>query len=345
MSLQNRFGLLSDGWETAVSHLLQPYNKLNDPGMCVLIVRQGKILWQQSVGLANLEAGIPATPTTNYRLASLSKQFTAMAIMILAERNQLRYDTHLLDFFPTFPAYGRSITLRHLLHHTAGLPDYEPLIPLGTTVPLTDRQVLALLLKQPRPYFPAGHQHRYSNSGYALLALIVEAAAGIPFATFLAQNIFRPLGMNGTVAYEPGISTIGQRAYGYHQTPTGYVRRDQSLTSSVLGDGGIYSSIADLFHWDQALYGEQLVSQQTIQTAFAPGVWLEPERLGYGFGWFFELIRGQRTVWHYGNTTGFRSAIERVPDQQLTVVVLRNYDEPDGQEMAAHTLARQIIGL
>jgi CubicO group peptidase (beta-lactamase class C family) len=328
---------------TAVARLLRPYDKPDAPGISVLIAHRGQILWRQAFGLADLEARIPATPATNYRLASLTKQFTAMAIMILAARGRLSYDAGLHDFLPDFPAYGRSITLRHLLHHTSGLPDYEALISAGTTTPLTDRQVLALLAAQRRTYFTPGSRFRYSNSGYALLALVVEVVAGVPFAAFLDRNIFQLLGMRDTVAYESGRSTVSRRAYGYHSTPAGFVRRDQSLTSAVLGDGGIYSSTADLYHWDQALNGARLASRQALREAFTPGVWIKQDRLGYGFGWFCETYRGRPTVWHYGSTTGFRTAIERFPEQQFTVIVLRNYDEPDGQEMAAHTLARRLV--
>jgi CubicO group peptidase (beta-lactamase class C family) len=325
---------------SAVAALFREYDQPNVPGASVLVVRHGKVLYKRAFGMANLEDQVAATTATNYRLASVTKQFTAMSIMILAERGKLSYDSKLTDFFPDFPAYGKQITIRHLLTHTSGLADYEDLMPASVTVPLRDKQVLELLKTQRETVFPPGARFSYSNSGYAMLALIVEKASGESFAQFLKKNIFAPLGMKGTVAYEQGISTVGRRAYGYTPDAAGFRRHDQSLTSSVLGDGGIYSSVEDLYKWDQALYTERLVRRETIERAFTPAVKSDHEGASYGFGWFVENYRGLDSVWHYGSTVGFRTAIMRFPAQQFTVVVLVNRDNAD-----AHELARKIADL
>ncbi|HEX8163368.1 MAG TPA: serine hydrolase domain-containing protein [Pyrinomonadaceae bacterium] len=313
------------------------------PGASVMVIRDGKVLFKKAYGLANLEDKTPCATDTNYRLASLTKQFTAAAVMLLAERGKLSYDSTLTDFFPDFPDYGRQITVRHLLNHTSGLTDYEDLIPKETTAPLKDRQVLELLKRERGTYFPPGSRFQYSNSGYALLALIVEAVSRTTFAAFLEKNIFQPLGMRDTVAYEDGVSSVRRRAYGYWKRtdgPGGFVRRDQSLTSSVLGDGGIYSSVEDLYRWDQALYTDRLVSRASLAEAFTPGVRINGEGEGYGFGWFVATYRGLNTLWHYGSTTGFRTAIERFPGRRFTVIVLVNRNEAD-----AHALARKLVDL
>jgi CubicO group peptidase (beta-lactamase class C family) len=325
---------------TAVAALFREYDRADAPGASVLVLRRGKVLYERAFGAANLEERIAATTGTNYRLASVTKQFTATAIMILAERKRLSYDSKLTDFFPDFPVYGNRINVRHLLTHTSGLADYEDLIPASETTPLRDRQVLELLARQHDTLFPPGSRFSYSNSGYALLALIVERASGVSFAEFLRKNIFVPLGMTGTVAYEQGISIIKRRAYGYTQTADGFRRNDQSLTSSVLGDGGIYSSIEDLRKWDRALYTDKLVSRATIERAFTPAVASDHEGASYGFGWFVQTYRGLPTVWHYGSTVGFRTAIERFPAQRFTVIVLVNRDKVD-----AHELARKVVDL
>src|SRR5262249_27488983 len=153
----------------------------------------------------------------------------------------------------------------------SGLVDYEDIIPQGTTIPVLDRDVLRLLLKQDKGYFSPGAKFRYSNSAYALLAQIIEVRSGAPYAQFLKANIFQPLGMSNTLVYEQGISVVPNRAYGYSREGTNFVRSDQSLTSSVLGDGGIYSSITDLAKWDQALYSSVLASKQTLELVFSPG--------------------------------------------------------------------------
>ncbi|MDT7604225.1 MAG: hypothetical protein QOF61_2222 [Acidobacteriota bacterium] len=326
---------------SAVTALFREFDRRDVPGASVLVVRRGKAVFERAFGMANLEERVAATTATNYRLASVTKQFTAMSIMLLAERGLLSYESKLTDFFPDFPAYGKRITVRQLLTHTSGLADYEDLIPAGTTVPLRDKQVLALLKTQHDTVFPPGSRFQYSNSGYATLALIVEKASGMSFAEFLRKNIFAPLGMRETLAYEQGISYVHKRAYGYTTTENGFRRNDQSLTSSVLGDGGIYSSVEDLYKWDQSLYTEKLVSRDTLKRAFTPAV-ASSDQAGasYGFGWYVENYRGLSTVWHYGSTVGFRTAIIRFPEEHLTVVVLINRDNVD-----AHELARKVADL
>lgn len=331
--------------ETAVLNtLFTPYAQPGAPGASVMVMRQGQTLFAQAWGLADREAGTAAALATNYRLASVSKQFTATAVLLLAQGGQCALSDTLPAFFPDFPAYGRSITLHQLLTHTAGLPDYEDHIPPTTQTPLKDRDVLALLQQQKAGAFPPGSAFRYSNSGYALLALIVERVSGLRFADFLARNIFQPLGMAGTVAFEADRSQVLRRAIGYHPTANGFVRRDQSLTSSVLGDGGVYSSVEDLARWDRALDTDQLLSAASRAAAWRPQVWVENGRLAYGYGWFIEQVNGRTCHWHFGSTTGFRTAVVRFP-KALTIIVLLNRDEPDGQEMLAHTLARQLANL
>jgi CubicO group peptidase (beta-lactamase class C family) len=327
-------GQSSTGKSPAVAALFKDYDRADAPGASVIVVRRGKILYQHAFGMANLEDRVAATTATNYRLASVTKQFTAMSIMILAERGRLSYDSKLTDFFPDFPDYGKRITIRHLLTHTSGLADYEDLIPEGTTVPVRDKQVLELLKTQHDTVFPPGSRFSYSNSGYATLALVVEKVSGMSFAQFLKQNIFAPLRMTGTVAFEQGISTVEHRAYGYTAADNKFRRHDQSLTSSVLGDGGIYSSVEDLYKWDQALYTTKLVSRETLKRAFTPAAASDHEGASYGFGWYVETYREHRMLWHYGSTVGFRTAILRFPDEQLSVVVLVNRDTADAQELA-----------
>lgn len=334
LSLGGIGGRAAQNDASAIDQMFREYDRADVPGASVMVIKDGRILFQKAYGSANLEERIPCTTRTNYRLASLTKQFTAMAIMILAGRERLALTNRLTDFFPDFPVYGRQISVRHLLNHTSGLIAYEDIIPAGTTVPLKDRDVLRLLKGQDRTYFTPGARYRYSNSGYAMLAMIVEAMSGVSFAEFLRRNIFDPLQMTNTVAYEQGISTVPHRAYGYTQRGNSFTRTDQSLTSSVLGDGGIYSSIADLYKWDQALYATRLVSSGMLAEAFTPGASTDEAGTGYGYGWFVTNRRGRRTVWHYGDTIGFRTAIERIPDQRLTVIVLVNRGEADPTAMA-----------
>ncbi len=304
-----------------VDALIHPYQGAV-PGASVLVIRDGLPIIRRSVGLADLEGRVAATPATNYRLASMTKQFTATAILLLAEDGRLSLADPVRKWLPTLPAAADGITIRHLLTHTSGLIDYEDVMAEGTTQQLHDADVLHLLESQNRTYFAPGTAYRYSNSGYALLALIVGRASGSDFATFLRERIFRPLHMDNTVAFEDGISTVANRAYGYSLINNVWTRTDQSLTSAVLGDGGIYSSIDDLTKWDAALYDNRLLRAESLRAAFTPATKTDDPAVQYGFGW---RMTGD-SLWHSGETMGFRNVIVRFPQHRLTVVVLTNRD-------------------
>ena len=300
------------------------------PGAAVLVVKDGKRILSKAYGLANLETKTPCSSKSNFRLASVTKQFTAMSILILSERGKLSLNDKMMKFLPEFPDYGKEITIRHLLTHTSGLPDYEDFMPAGLIIPLSDRDVLHILRQQTNGRFAPGSQFNYSNSGYACLALIVEVVSGQTFPAFLKQNIFDPLGMSNSVAYVSGLSTIPDRALGYAKSVEKFEASDQSLTSAVLGDGGIYSSTKDLFKWDQALYTEKLVSQRLLKDAFSVHSQTSDFKgSGYGYGWYIGTNNGIHNVWHYGSTCGFRTQITRFPERKLSIVILTNRREAD----------------
>ena len=276
----------------------------------VLVMRGEEVVFRKSYG-----AG--ATPDSNYRLASVSKQFTAMAILTLAHEHKLSLDDRITRFFPEFPELG--ITVRQMLTHTSGLVDYEDVIPAGTTIPLKDFDVLWLLQQQNRTVFAPGSKWQDSNSGYALLALVVEKVSGQTFAHFLHDRLFASAGMKHTRAYEKGISTVEKRMYGQPA--------DQSLTSAVLGDGGIYSSVDDLAHWYTWLDKSPLYREASSVHAKTPDA-------SYGYGWFIGTQRGERAIWHTGESIGFRNAVVRLPDEHLTVIVLTNRNEGHPIELA-----------
>lgn len=318
----------SSPFKKQVDSLFSSYAGKNTPGAALLIIKDGKPLMKKCYGMADVERQIPVTEQTNFRLASVTKQFTAMCIMMLEERGKLSYDQPLTEIFPNFPSYGKTITIRHLLNHTSGLIDYESLIPDTATIQVLDKDVLQMMISQDSTYFPPGSQYRYSNSGYAVLAMIVERVSGQGFAQFLKENIFQPLGMNMTVAYQQGVSEVSHRAYGYANENGQLVPKDQSLTSAVLGDGGIYSSIHDLFKWDQALYTQRLVRTETLQQAFTPGELNDGTKLDYGFGWRIDSYRGVERLHHTGQSCGFATIIQRYPEKNFSIIILTNRNEP-----------------
>ena len=317
--------VMSQTNEKVVDALFHDFDRANSPGVAVIVIKEGKPLFAKGYGLADLEKKIPCTTNTNFRLASVTKQFTAMTVLILVEEGQLSLEDHLPKFFPEFPAYGKTISLHHLLTHTSGLPNYEDHIPDGTTIPLSDRDVLFILRQQSKTDFPPGAQFHYSNSAYALLALIVESVSGKTFSAFVKEKIFNPLGMTNSIAYVAGLSCVPNRAYGYVNGTSGWELSDQSVTSAVLGDGGIYSSVADLFKWDLALYTEKLISLKLLADAFtAHSSQSDFKGSGYGYGWYVGNFRETKRIWHYGSTCGFSTRIERFPGRRLGLIVLSN---------------------
>jgi len=306
------------------------------PSASVLVISHGKPLVRRSYGLANLEGKTAATPQTNYRLASVTKQFTATAILLLAQDKRLSLDDPIRKWLPSLPKSDDAILIRHLLSHTGGLIDYEDIMPVTQKTQLRDIDVLHLLEGEPRLYFKPGSDYRYSNGGFSMLALIVEKASGKTFQAFLHERIFAPLGMRNTLAYVTEGPPVPNRAYGYTLTDGRWQRTDQSLTSAVLGDGGVYSSIDDLAKWDAALYDARLLSDASRKLAFTPWTKTDDATVEYGFGW---RITGE-TLWHSGETVGFRNVIVRYPRRQLTVVVLTNRDDPEPYHMALEIAGR-----
>ena len=307
-----------------VDALMRPYALPGAPGASVLIVHDGHTVLARSYGLSDVERNTAATTRTNYRLASLTKQFTATAIMLLAEDGRLRYDDPVAMYLPMLPPVARTVTIRMLLTHTSGLPAYEDFIPDSQATQVHDADVPSLIAHADTGYFAPGSAYRYSNTGYALLALVVERVSGERFATFLEHRVFRPLGMTGTVAHETGISTVRHRAIGYTIDSGRVAPRDQSVTSAVLGDGGVYSSIEDLAKWDAALDAHALVREADQREAWSSATTTRGARVGYGFGWFVDSTSEGVRLRHHGETSGFTNAILKIPGRRLTIVVLTN---------------------
>ena len=309
------------------------------PGAAVIVIRDDRVILRRAYGMADLERRVAATPETDYRLASVSKQFTAMAVIQLERAGKLRYDQPVREILPELPGAARGITVRHLLNHTSGIPDYEDLIPDSQTVQVSDRDVLALLARKDTVYFPPGSAYRYSNSGYVLLGLIVERVSGLAFPAYLREHTFAPLGMTGSVAHVEGMDTVPHRAYGYSPDAGGFKATDQSVTSATLGDGGIYTNVDDLVRWDRMLYS---LPPATLTAMTTPPVLTGGGESQYGFGWFVDSYRGERRWRHTGETSGFRNAIQRFPGRRFTVIVLtnRNGGEPAA---IAERIADQLL--
>jgi CubicO group peptidase (beta-lactamase class C family) len=306
----------------------------DEPGAAVLVSLGDDVVLCEGYGIADMTTAAPITPETAFRLASVTKQFTAMCVMLLRHDGRLSYDDRLTTLLPDFPAYGASITVRQLLHHTSGLKDYEDMMPPGETTQVLDRDVLEMMKSAPGPDFVPGSQYHYSNSGYVVLAMIVERVSRARYAEFLRRRIFEPLGMNGSVAYEKGVSEVPRRAMGYKEENGAFHDADQSPTSAVLGDGGIYTSVLDYRKWDGALYTDQLVPQARLAEALTPGTLSDGRPTTYGFGWMIDEDARRRVIFHTGSTSGFNNCVRRIPERRQLVVVLCNRRGEQSKQLA-----------
>ena len=348
--IASRFMSAANSGPTAQVDALFATVASSSPGAAVVVIKGGGPVFERGYGVTDLRTLDKIDEHTNFRLASVTKQFTAMAIMLLVHDGKLRYDESLTDLFPEFPAYGKTITVRNLLNHTSGLLDYEDLMAkqYGNTrddqIPqIKDAGVLALLEKASTTKFPAGTKWEYSNSGYCVLAMVVEKISGEGFGQFLHDRFFAPLQMTNTLAYEKGKNEVPNRAYGHTPQDHGFRETDQSSTSATLGDGGVYTSLTDMARWDDALQHYTLLSEKEMQpalTAVHPSGGHAEENgrpVSYGFGWFVDPYQGHARVWHYGETVGFRTSIQRFPDDQLTVIVLCNRADLSAIDLALKT--------
>jgi CubicO group peptidase (beta-lactamase class C family) len=311
-------------------------------GAAVLVIDDGKVIFQQTYGLADAQNNTPVTSKTNFRIASITKQFTATAIMLLVDDGKLSLDDTLDKFFPGFPAYGKHITVRQVLNHRSGLPDYEDLIPENTTLQVHDLDVLKMILATDEPLFTPGTDYKYSNTGYTLLGLIVEQVADQPFHSFVKDRIFKPCKMGKSVLYVQGLNAVPTRAFGHARQDDTWTRDDQSLTSAVRGDGGIYSSIDDLAKWIDALDHNSLLSKDAYKDMFTP-VPTDDETLAYGFGWRIDTYQDEYRVHHTGGTRGFSLCLQRFPNRQAAVIVLINNNVEGGMTPVANRVADLVL--
>ncbi len=346
-----------------INAIFAPLADGRSPGMAVLVRKNGRNIFQCGYGVRDLRASAPIDAQTDFRLASFTKQFTAMAIMLLVRDGRLRYDETLADLLPDFPAYGRRITIRQLLTHTSGLPDYEDLMqktedvkgPIWTADhQIQDEEVLRSLKEASSGRFQPGTSWAYSNSGYVLLGLIVARVSREPFGQFLQDRIFGPLQMRNTLVYVRGRNVVPNRAYGYTKEGDRFIETDQSPTSATLGDGGVYSNLEDLAKWDYALEEHRVLSKDEMAAALTPvrladgsqPHWpaepgednLDPGKpVSYGFGWFLDPYHDRTRMWHSGSTMGFRTVIDRFVADKLTIIILSNRTDLDPSKLALQT--------
>ena len=300
----------------------------------ILVARDGKVLVSRGYGMANLEDEVSNTARTKFRLGSLTKQFTAVAVLMLEERGALSLQDPVCNYLPQCPAGWRPITIHHLLTHTSGIQnsDYTEAIKL----PMSAANTVERLKDKPLE-FAAGRLFRYSNSNYILLGYIIEKVSGRPYDAFLQENIFRPLQMTDT-GYDYPRRVLKHRAAGYSSRGDTTVNAQYIDMSILYSAGGLYSTAEDLYRWDQALYTEKLLSKKSLAMMFTPF------KGNYGYGWYIAEQGGHRFISHSGWIDGFAASFGRFPDDRLTVIVMSNLDSAPVNTIA-RDLAAMVLGV
>lgn len=317
--------------EAKVDELFTKWDRSDFPGAALAVTRDGGVLYKQGYGIANLEYDIPITTATTFDLASVSKQFTAFAIAMLSHEGKLSLDDDIRTYLPDVPDFGSTITIRHLLHHTSGIRDCVQLLTLAG-VRLDDvislKHILKMVRCQKALNFEPGTAFSYSNTGYNLLAAIVEAVTRGSFREWTDTNIFKPLGMVNSHFHDDHEMILKNRAYSYEIVENGWFKHAVT-NKTTLGSGSLYSTVEDLAKWilnfDTAHIGGQTVLEQMHER----GVLSNGEQINYAFGLRIGEYRGLKRVGHGGWWRGFQSHLMRFPDQKFGVVILFNFHLSD----------------
>ena len=318
----------SDDLQLKADERLNAAVKANQFSGAVFVARDGRVLLSKGYGMANLEDETPNTPQTKFRLGSITKQFTATAIMMLQEQGKLSVQDSICKYVADCPAVWQPITLHHLLSHTGGVPnftsfpDYQKTMSLPTTV-----EALVGRFKDKPLDFQPGEKWSYSNSGYVLLGHVIEKVSGKSYEAFLQENIFTPLGMKNT-GYDHNTQVLPHRAAGY-MPQGGTMMNARYLDMTIpFSAGALYSTVEDLYLWDQALYTEKLISKKSLDLMFTP------VKNNYGYGWGMGNQRGLKVIAHSGGIDGFVTFIARYPDVKAVVIVLCNNMRANPQAVA-----------
>lgn len=296
----------------------------DSPGVALIVLQSDKPAYVKAFGLANLEPGEKVTADTHFRMASVSKQFTAMCVLRLQKEGELDVMEPASKYLPELPGFAKSITIQQLMDHTSGIADYEGLIPKDQTTQVTDAQVLQLISQSDSLYFQPGTKFQYSNTAFCLLTQIVERVSGMSYPDFIKENIFTPLDMPDSRIYKKD-AVIAHRAYGYTNDDGKWRFADQSRTSATMGDGSVYTSVNEYRHWIKYLWNLKPVNDTV--NPMKPHSHVKTG-LDYGYGWFIATeTDGSTGFFHSGESTGFHNIVYHNPSKKLLLAMFTNADD------------------
>jgi CubicO group peptidase (beta-lactamase class C family) len=322
-----------------VDQLFAQWDKPDTPGCALGVLRDRQIVYRRNYGMADLELGVPISNQSVFNVGSVSKQFTAMSILMLAHQGKLSLDDKLTKYVPEAANVGAAITLRHLLQHTSGLRDHFEMLEMTgwrTTDVHTEQNILDMVARQKSLNFQPGEEYSYSNTGYVLLAVIIKRVTGQTLREFAAANIFIPLGMTMTNFYDDHRAVVRNHVKGYLTQPGGGFRRGESA-DDFLGSGGIHTTIEDLARWDQNFYDKKIGGKDLLEQMIVPAVLNDGEKLEYAYGLFVNSYKGLKTISHSGSRIGYRAELVRFPEQHLSVALMCNV-----RAISPDALARRV---
>jgi CubicO group peptidase (beta-lactamase class C family) len=331
-------------WTTAVDAVFADVAKPGSPGCALAVFRDGRIAYERGYGMADLERDVPITPSSVFYTGSLSKQFTAFTAALAASDGKLSLDDDVRKWIPELPDYGSRLTVRHLIHHTSGLRDYNTLFDIAgrrNDEAFDNQTVLRIVARQRALNFKPGEEYLYSNSGYVLLSLIVERASGTPLAAFAKTRIFQPLGMRDTQFYDDVTRLVKNRAFAFDKAASGEWR-DNTPHSQRTGAGGVLTTVRDLLAWDNNFYEQKVGTKALISQVHETGALNSTKPLTYAYGLQIGQYRGQRVVEHGGSLGGYRAHLMRFPDERTSVACLCNFSTSN-PGARAHRVADEVL--
>jgi CubicO group peptidase (beta-lactamase class C family) len=326
-----------------IDTLIQEFYHPTEPGVAVIVVKDGETVFRKGYGMANLELGVSIEPDMVFRIGSATKQFTAVAILMLAEQGKLSLDDSISKFLPDYPTHDYLITVKHLLTHTSGIKSYTSMpewIPLWRK-DFTVQELIDFFKYQPMVSAP-GKRWAYNNSGYILLGAIIEKVTGQTYGQFIKQSIFEPLEMKQSY-YDDPLQVIPRRVAGYDKSPNGFNNAAYISMTQPYAAGALVSTVDDLALWDAALYTEKLLKLESLKQAHISYSLLDGSPTAYGFGWMISEYIGHSFIEHSGGVHGFRSHTMRLPDDRVFVAVLSNNGGVSPQKLA-FKISALVIG-